>query len=167
MLALRGPAILSIQTRIHVLSAEPLLGPLDLSHSDPVPGAGDVQAKTSPRGPRGFAWVIAGGESGPRARPSHADWFLSIRDQCIASDVPFHFKQWGEWAPGEPSYPKDLHVWQDGASVNRVGKRRAGRELDGRTWDETPSLWGPARGSPKRPQGPEGRGEINPRGEQR
>lgn len=53
-------------------------------------------------------WVIAGGESGPQARPSHPDWFRSLRDQCVESQVPFHFKQWGEWRPkltsiaGEP-----------------------------------------------------------------
>ena len=46
-----------------------------------------------------LSWVIAGGESGPKARPSHPAWFRALRDQCFASNVPFFFKQWGQWAP--------------------------------------------------------------------
>jgi protein gp37 len=64
---------------------------------------------------RGIHWAIAGGESGPGARSMHEDWARSIRDQCINADVPFHFKQWGG-----------------------KNKKRAGRLLDGRTWDEWP-----------------------------
>lgn len=141
MLELRGPAILSIPARIHVLSAEPLLGPLDLSNGDPAPGAGAVQAKTSARGQRGFAWVIAGGESGPGARPSHPDWFRSLRDQCIASDIPFHFKQWGEWRGHESVEDKRAaarHAWSDGHVSVRVGRAAAGAQLDGRGWREFP-----------------------------
>jgi hypothetical protein len=48
-------------------------------------------------GGRAIDWIIAGGESGPKARPSHPDWFRSLRDQCQAAGVPFFFKQWGEW----------------------------------------------------------------------
>lgn len=51
----------------------------------------------------GIHWVIAGGESGKKARPSHPDWFRSLRDQCAAAGVPFYFKQWGEFAPHEHS----------------------------------------------------------------
>ncbi len=65
----------------------------------------------------GIHWVIVGGESGPGARPMEEDWVLSIRDQCRAADVPFFFKQWGG-----------------------VNKKRTGRELDGRTWDEMPRI---------------------------
>lgn len=72
-------------------------------------------------GPR-ISWVIAGGESGHRARPSHIDWFRSLRDQCEGAGVPFLLKQWGEHGP----------------SMVRVGKKAAGRMLDGRTWDEFP-----------------------------
>ena len=64
---------------------------------------------------RGIDWVIVGGESGPGARPMEKDWVLQIRDNCKASGVPFFFKQWGG-----------------------VHKKRAGRELQGRTWDELP-----------------------------
>jgi protein gp37 len=82
---------------IKFLSVEPLLGPipnLDLS---------------------GIDWVIAGGESGPGARPMNPDWVREIRDQCVAAGVAFFFKQWGG-----------------------VNKKRAGRELDGRFWNEMP-----------------------------
>jgi protein gp37 len=65
----------------------------------------------------GIDWVIVGGESGPGARPMNAEWVLSIRDQCLSAEVPFFFKQWGG-------------VW----------KKRFGRTLDGRTWDEMPRL---------------------------
>ncbi len=75
---------------------------------------------------RGISWVIVGGESGVRARPMDAEWVREIRDHCISVEVPFFFKQWGTWAP-QP----DGHV--------RVGKKAAGRVLDGRTWDELPA----------------------------
>ena len=67
----------------------------------------------------GIDWVIVGGESGPGARPMQADWARDIRDQCLAAGVPFHFKQWGG-----------------------VFKKRHGRLLDGRTWDEMPAAAG-------------------------
>ncbi len=66
---------------------------------------------------QGIDWVIAGGESGPGARRMDADWVADIRDQCLHSGVPFFFKQWGG-----------------------VNKKRNGRELDGRTWDEMPKV---------------------------
>lgn len=63
----------------------------------------------------GIGWVIVGGETGPKARPMNAWWARAIRDQCSAAGVPFFFKQWGEW----------------NAEAYRVGRQRAGRELDG------------------------------------
>lgn len=82
---------------VKFLSVEPLLGPLpDLNLT-------------------GIDWVIVGGESGPGARPMISDWVTDIRDQCVAAEVPFFFKQWGG-----------------------VNKSRTGRELEGRTWDEMP-----------------------------
>jgi protein gp37 len=100
----------------------------------------------------GVDWVIAGGESGPDARPCHPDWVRSIRDQCQAAGVPFFFKQWGEWAPWEPRFPADVrHERADGTlheqpiaagatgcPMVRVGKKAAGRLLDGREWSEYP-----------------------------
>jgi protein gp37 len=116
----------------------------------------------------GIDWVIVGGESGPGARPMHPDWPRSIRDQCQAAGVPFFFKQWGGWIqrpsghllPVEEcqihprlgivtvEYPPDLPIHEapqpkqyraEGMIVmSQVGKKKAGRMLDGRTWDEMP-----------------------------
>lgn len=86
-------------------------------------------------------WVICGGEAGPKARPMHPDWVRSIRDQCQEAGVAFHFKQWGAWAPAGS---RGEYCCNPGASIhdletmNRVGTKAAGRELDGRTWDEAP-----------------------------
>jgi protein gp37 len=65
----------------------------------------------------GIDWVIVGGESGQGARPMHPDWVRDLRDRCVAAGVPFFFKQWGGRTP-----------------------KAGGRELDGRTWDEYPSM---------------------------
>lgn len=73
---------------------------------------------------RGIDWVIVGGESGPEARPMQPHWARMVRDQCLAFAVPFLFKQWGE---------------TNGMLVN-VGKKAAGRILDGRTWDQFPEV---------------------------
>ncbi|MDZ7735913.1 MAG: DUF5131 family protein [Gammaproteobacteria bacterium] len=101
-------------------------------------------------------WVITGGESGPQVRPMHPAWVRSLRDQCVAAGVPFFFKQWGEWAPAEQheslssnikpctvSFAGDVYSGfhrdrDDDANLVRVGKKRAGRTLDGRTWDQYP-----------------------------
>ncbi len=66
---------------------------------------------------KGIDWVIVGGESGPGARPMEPDWVTSIRDQCLRANVSFFFKQWGG-----------------------VFKKKTGRVLDGRTWDDMPEL---------------------------
>jgi protein gp37 len=85
--------------KVRFLSLEPLLGPLeDLNLDD-------------------MHWVIVGGESGPGARPLYQSWVTDIRDQCLAADIPFFFKQWGG-----------------------VFKSRNGRTLEGRTWEEMPGL---------------------------
>ena len=99
-------------------------------------------------GPCGIDWVIAGGESGRRgARPAHPDWFRSLRDQCAAAGVPFHFKQWGEWAPGAnfESIPSGTYCDFDGTlkhdddRVWKVGNKAAGRLLDGVEHNEFPA----------------------------
>jgi protein gp37 len=89
----------SVRARTRFLSLEPLLGSLP-----------DLDLE-------GIDWVIAGGESGPGARPMDGDWVRDIRDQCRRADVPFFFKQWGG-----------------------RNKKRAGRVLDGRTWDDMPAV---------------------------
>ena len=64
-------------------------------------------------------WIIAGGESGPNARPAHPEWVRNTRDQCAAADVEFHFKQWGGWLPCEPTGNVPLWRFQDGSEFDR------------------------------------------------
>lgn len=117
----------------HFWSAEPLIGDL-----------GQIPSDLFPDG------VIAGGESGPR--PMHPDWARSLRDQCAAAGVDFHFKQWGSWVPlqsdGDGYWPTnaagcirltvDGRRADDGYPMQRVGKKHAGRILDGVTHDALP-----------------------------
>ncbi|MFE5290366.1 DUF5131 family protein [Nocardia sp. NPDC056611] len=182
----RIPALLDTPAAVRFISAEPLLGPIDLHGPLDASGAHRPRLTYWLNGGPGFAddgtltvgprldWVIVGGESGPKARPMHPDWARDLRDQCVESDVGFLFKQWGEWSPFAPLdaqgrfdfrrghvvandgtlyAPSDL-AWPDGlrrgeavradhgrahlTSMYRVGKKTAGRELDGRTWDEFP-----------------------------
>jgi protein gp37 len=152
----RADHIREMDAAVRWLSLEPLLGPLpslDLT---------------------GIDWVVAGGESGPGARPMHPDWVRDIRNRCVAAGVPFFFKQWGTWgdlaplddqgrydmsgshavandgtvyAPGDldwPDGPRRGEALQAGhdrarlAGMYRLGKKAAGRDLDGRTWDQYP-----------------------------
>jgi protein gp37 len=109
----------------------------------------------------GVKQIIVGGESGHGARPMHPDWARSLRDVCFNAGIAFFFKQWGEWQNGSAP-PRDLGVivLNDGrhaknvedfssddryrwdtlhpAVMARVGKKAAGRELDGRIWNEFP-----------------------------
>ena len=110
-------------------------------------------------------WVIAGGESGPNARPMLPEWAESLRDQCEAASAAFFFKQWGEWAPGAcagslPSRSERTATWWDGRwlydsltprqseelhrddapDVYLLGKKAAGAMLDGREWKEFPTV---------------------------
>jgi protein gp37 len=93
---------------------------------------------------RGIHWVIVGGESGPGARPMHPDWPRAIRDQCVSAGVPFFFKQWGEWGPseGKAFYKGPVPEFRpaNDAGLARVGKKAAGRLLDGREWNDMPEV---------------------------
>lgn len=145
------PKLLDVPARVRFLSIEPMLGPITVEHATDLGGPGTID------------WVIAGGESGPHARPAHPDWFRALRDECEAFGVPFHFKQWGEHSPGElaphPSYPGDESAWRvdqigrrwhdpmestklrsewEPIKFSRPGKKLAGRLLDGRTHDDFP-----------------------------
>jgi protein gp37 len=171
------PKLLAVPAAVRFLSMEPLLGPVDLEsawHGDsalqsecwgdcgwcdagypPMHNCkkGRQSAAQLERERDGLDLVIVGGESGPGARPMHPDWARSLRDQCEAAGVAFHFKQWGEWSPciGRPV----THRWRrdgsfeayDGGATYpgeqgaaRIGKKAAGRLLDGRTWDEMPEV---------------------------
>ncbi|MGS5046042.1 MULTISPECIES: DUF5131 family protein [unclassified Mameliella] len=164
----RIPDLLATPAHVRFLSCEPLLGPVNLLVTDH--RGHDISAlrgiacdPSDPDGPDEYyrtgkiLWVIAGGESGPGARPSNPAWFRDLRDQCAAADVPFHFKQWGEWHPGDgmgddidgsafgcfDDAGRWVHpVQQDFAATRqtmfRIGKSRAGRTLDGVTHDGMP-----------------------------
>jgi len=128
----RVPYLLAQPAVVHFLSCEPLLGPLNLTRW--LTRNGGVQA---------VEWVIAGGESGHRARPMNPDWARALRDQCETYDVPFHFKQWGNWSPVEGN--TDARMVRSLAGVNgvpiqmiNIGKKASGRKLDGREWDDVP-----------------------------
>ncbi|GIH70299.1 DUF5131 family protein [Sphaerimonospora thailandensis] len=173
---LRIPVLLDTPAAVRWISAEPLLGPIDLRYlagvdallPDWMGGPGGGTGAPHPL----LDWVVAGGESGPGARPMHPDWARSLRDQCQDAEVPFLLKQWGGWEPIGPLYgdddetadahmeavvievhenrrviqlersgyiaeghqPTDDRTWL----MARVGKKRAGRLLDGRVWDEYP-----------------------------
>ena len=132
---LRIPHLLAAPAAVRFISAEPLLGPVDLTavkhdlHGKICAMTGYLgTGMYGDYGPR-LDWVICGGESGPHARPMHPDWARSLRNQCQAAKVPFLFKQWGAWAPNEK---------QGSDYFQKVGKARAGRQLDGREWNEMP-----------------------------
>lgn len=145
---IRTPKLQGTPAEVRFLSCEPLLGPIDLTRF--------LEADD---GRPGVDWVIAGGESGPKARPLHPDWVRDLRDQCHAAGVPFFFKQWGAWAPtdsvaaggAEPDGKRQVRIDcrgmlppSDGFDVDTAvrmvkrSKKANGRKLDGRTWDEFP-----------------------------
>ena len=90
----RIPLLLDTPAAVRFLSVEPLLGPITLRRIACDPPC-RIDARDRYEGSDGLNWVIAGGESGPEARPMHADWVRLLRDQCQAAGVPFFFKQWG------------------------------------------------------------------------
>lgn len=111
----------------------------ECSQRDPESGS-TVNGVDSP-----IHWVIVGGESGPNARPMHPDWARSLRDQCRqASGVAFHFKRHGEYVEwnGTQSPSPSCRSSDGKIAYVRVGKEKAGRVLDGCTWDEVPSVGG-------------------------
>ena len=162
----RIPLLLQTPAAVRFISAEPLLGPIDLAHIyDGIvqrSGVTDEERHTAIMRcvRKDLHWAIVGGESGPRARPMHPDWARSLRDQCADARVPFFFKQWGEWAPYDPSrdgdYTHKKFMRYDGRVLNfdqpnpdgldmrswtgiaRPGKKAAGAMLDGREHREFP-----------------------------
>lgn len=151
----RIPHLLNTPAAVRWLSCEPLLGPLALERLD----RHWLGPASQTRGMNdGIDWIVVGGESGPGARPMHPDWARSIRDQCLDAGVPFFFKQWGAWNVADvvpfgdlggefrrgsvrivkPVGKNDGHFRRGDALMRRVGKKAAGRELDGREWNEYP-----------------------------
>jgi protein gp37 len=134
----RIPMLMGADSAIRWISYEPALGPISIAHYLKVPGPGWPK----------IDWVVCGGESGTHARPMHPQWARSLRDQCQDAGVPFFFKQWGECAPGTEEIRKHSRegvLIQDtsgdparDAVMMRVGKKIAGRLLDGREWNEYP-----------------------------
>ena len=142
---LRIPALLDTPAAVRWISAEPLLGPVDLSglmqcfrcKTTHRFGPCDPMGRPSPYGAlskRHIDWVVVGGESGPGARPMHPTWARSLRDQCASTGVAFHFKQWGEWAPHNLGTERAREV------MSRIGRHRAGDLLDGRQHHEWPVI---------------------------
>ena len=148
------------------LSCEPLLGDLDLTdfqgeeesqyHVDALRGKVWIKAGTNTVpstsyivGDRDYVglthkidWVIGGGETDQgehMARPTHPQWARNLRDQCAAANVPFHWKQNGEWVSvSEVAGPGDHYSFPDGSTVRKIKKARSGRTIDGVTHDAFP-----------------------------
>lgn len=174
----RIPLLLDTPAAVRWISAEPLLGSVDLSAEYLATKCGGTYPfKGLPDEHRTklidlLDWVVVGGESGPKSRPMHPQWARDLRNQCAAAGVPFLFKQWGEWVPRSACY----HTFEDGKScadydpgavkwpcirlnenggdgrrlededggcsayMQRVGKKAAGRLLDGVQHDGYPGV---------------------------
>ncbi|MFC3180494.1 phage Gp37/Gp68 family protein [Cypionkella sinensis] len=157
----RIPQLLACPAAVRGISAEPLLGPVDLTLDGlvclPCPASLDGLRMDTDTGAYeccsrcdytgvgsewGIDWVICGGESGPHARPMHPDWARSLRDQCVAAGVPFLFKQWGEWAADQigPEDARSTRYPPGHVEFLKIGKKRAGRKLDGVEWSQFPEV---------------------------
>ena len=155
----RIPWLIETPAAVRFASLEPLIGPLDLRQ---IVANGRVGSALEVGG---LNWVIAGGESGPRARPMGLPWARKLRDQCNQAGVAFHFKQWGEWGEWLQLGAGNMQ-WKQASSMTarlfrvdeplfggrwfptcdlagsyyvRVGRKAAGRLLDGRTHEELPA----------------------------
>lgn len=149
------PKLLAVPAAVRFLSMEPLLGPVDITpflwgKNEAVdticqncPRDADCECgyhtRTALMMPA-LHWVIAGGESGPGARPMHTDWARNLRGQCAAAGVPFLFKQWGEWLGAMQDGDNGGSALETNATDHpiRIGKKAAGRFLDGQTHDGFP-----------------------------
>lgn len=160
----RIPTLLETPAAVRFLSMEPLLGQVWFtgSHCPEHDFPGGFCTFSCPLRQK-IDWIIVGGESGGGARPMHPDWLRSIRDQCQDMNIPFFFKQWGNWTPAHwKGEGGATHAWSgkyfqklshsptssrrnqsvpNGAQgMVRVSKCEAGRDLDGRTWEEFPEV---------------------------
>lgn len=157
----RIPYLLQVPGQRFV-SIEPMLGPVDLCNIDPLPNTDHSDVDMSldvltghMKGPDDLSsdWrihaVLLGGESGNNARPLEPQWARKVRGQCLCAEIPFFHKQNGEWSGARHEKEKwygayRSHLCENGELVYRVGKKKAGRTLDGRTHDDLP--WDRDRG---------------------
>jgi protein gp37 len=173
----RIPHLLQTPAAVRFVSAEPLLGPIDLTsvvyrrvYGSALVDSLRGKSRTHHGDPLNTGeptldWVIVGGESGPNARPMHPDWARTLRDQCAAAGVPFFFKQWGAWASVHDVRGANLDAFNAGrgdfgewhgsdgfvpqcvcgsghGTMSRVGKKAAGRLLDGIEHNAMPEVRG-------------------------
>jgi len=141
----RLPALMKIPAHRHFVSVEPMWEPIDMRLIRPTGCRPKLMLQGS------FfdvpSWVICGGQSGKLARPMHPDWARGLRDQCQRAGIPFHFKQFGKWFPfsdtdGIHTPPFGCYNVDTKANFlsGKAVAERIGRKLDGRTWDEVPTL---------------------------
>lgn len=156
----RIPFLIKVPAAVRFLSCEPLLGPLDLTFLRQTSVSGIDALSNHPIGSPDkpfIDWVIAGGESGPGARPMHPDWVRSLRDQCAGANVPFFFKQWGHYRPAifqseGVGYRHKLFLTIEGAArltsslitdkevlMLKIGKSKSGNLLDGKQYLNFPN----------------------------
>lgn len=145
----RIPHLLSIDASVLFLSCEPLLEKVVIPTVFLEPLKFDGKECSYPDGCGLIDLVIVGGESGHNARPMHPDWARSIRDQCNAAGVPYFFKQWGEWISEcqidentrlKFQFEKKSDNIDNGRLIFKVGKKKAGRLLDGVLHDAMPNV---------------------------
>ena len=151
----RIPILLQIPAAVRFVSIEPMLGPVDLTN---IRFPGDARSSVlqycdgcEKHNQHPYCgkldWVICGGETGPGARPMQFEWARSLRNQCVDANVPFFFKGWGNWvAPSQMPLGtyREIEDFGDGIGISDnplgVGKKRAGRLLDGDEWNEYPEV---------------------------
>ncbi|WP_420406945.1 DUF5131 family protein [Hoeflea sp.] len=135
----RIPDLLATPAAIRFVSAEPLLGQMDLRRWLPATGGASLASSrsTSASATPCLDWIIVGGESKAGSRPMHPDWARSIRDQCASAGVPLFFKQWGDWLPWAPEHGPSWKA-QNGDSEDGLALFPDDMDKD-RKWDS--GLW--------------------------
>ncbi len=159
----RIPILLKIPAKVRFVSVEPMLERIELreylgmykeAETITVKHVSDMPSEFQQYTRKGRDWVkhcgnkldwlIAGGESGQHARPMHPDWVRKVRDNCLQTGTPFFFKQWGEWIQSEE--PQEVYSKKDGFQTLpvkecfiKIGKKKAGRLLNGREWNQYPN----------------------------
>lgn len=156
--------LLKIPAAVHFVSVEPMLSEVNLEQYLHCEGCGYTEKDKKIQGDHSLctnlsntlSWVICGGETGPGARPMNPDWVRSLRDQCVESGTPFFFKSFGEYVDEFHPAAKDVPLpWDEtfvehvniddvpdykGVYMAKVGKKKSGRILDGRTWEQYPEV---------------------------